>query len=52
MKQREQTIHIILAGLFLKGFIQGQTGKIDDSVLDFAKKELNKLFLKDKEEIK
>jgi hypothetical protein len=42
--KREQTIHAILAGLLLNGFIQGQTKeKIDDSVLDFAKRELNKI---------
>ena len=50
-KKFEGTIHAILAGLLLNGFIQGQENeKLNDRPLDFAKKEFNKIIKKVRKE--
>jgi hypothetical protein len=42
--KNEFTMHAILSGVLLNGFIQGQTRKIlDSSVIDVALKELKKI---------
>ena len=49
----EGTIHAILAGVLLNGYIQGQTQpEISDVCLDFAKKELKKTLQTEKEKMK
>lgn len=52
-KQWIETIHVVLVGILMNGFIQGQTkNKLNNGVIEEAKKEFQKLLkAKDKEKI-
>ena len=44
-EKKESTLHAILAGLLLNGFIQGsEDEQLNCNVLEFAKKEIKKIY--------